>query len=375
MSNFKEKKLSEDKMEKVAGGKMFNKIVSSFLVAALMGAGGSSVSFAESSKITEKQSIKVSSKKAKTVETVFKTIKDNKGKTTFTAILGSFLGLIGINQVGTKKEIIENVEPDLWFEKLGGTKKDIDDYVTNLNRHNQGKYDQDKYSVDRDQNKIKQISNGLGTIENDVPRINLEEGNVEIAKINEENILPRILKLAVLEEIPYMQGFSYIAGMIILKFLGHDNAKGYSDQKLKEEEAKIYYVYKKITRLLCGLYREFIKYPSLFNHTNLNYMKKDFKALIDNSLLVPWITAGFTRSLKQPHLVKFWDNVILKSDFNAMYGTVFMFLKACLEKIEEGFIKNNKFGHDIVEQAIFAKKFLKEINDETFNELLNKSLK
>ena len=218
---------------------------------------------------------------------------------------------------------------------------------------------------------LKKISNALHQIDVDVNRTSIASGNVEIAKINEEKILPRILKIVELEgqkEMSYEQGFADVAGMIILKFFGHDNAKSYSDLKLKEEEAKIFYVYKKIIKVLSTLHLKLGEQRLFHDYENA--------FIYDNPLIIGFlvcsIKTGFTRYLKQPYLMKFWDSVIINSNncCKTMDKIIFAFLKNCFQKLKEiiGDELDN-FGHsEIISQ------FFEEMNDDTFNRLLNKAL-
>ncbi|MCL2311051.1 MAG: TBC domain-containing protein [Firmicutes bacterium] len=379
--------------DKVACGKIFNKVVLSFLMATLIGARSSGVSFAESTKISIKSPIDVNLKKSKTSTNIVETIKNNKGKTAATAclaILGSILGVKVIKTFGNQKktsknvqsdlEFYENVEPDLWFKRLGGTREHIDKYVNILNNH-----DQEDYAKRCAEISEELVYSNLKTIDADAHRtfpgqFEFKTCN-EIGQINKENILPRILKFLVLEKekedrLEYIQGFNFIGAMVILKFLDHDDAKNYTKEKLKEEEAKIYYVYKTIMQSLYKFIDEILKSPTSWR----NLLKDDHFDDRFSCAFFHFVAIGlsaFVDDLEKSHFIKFWDNVILKfNDSNTIYDIAVKFLEAGLKKLNEKLIDEARTNRNIddVEQLQLAKEFLKEINnDYIFNELLNET--
>lgn len=169
----------------------------------------------------------------------------------------------------TKKQKLSKLQlsADEWFKRLGGTQKDIDGYR---------EPDLSKISEMSEEAK-KQIKNDFKVIEGDVPRSNIWKNdtnyNQKIALLDE------ILKKFEVEEFQgYMQGYNFIASVVIKKFTENDKKMGEGEQFSKEKKAKIYYVFKKIVQTM-------VNYSIGKNGIDDNNWSQILKRLYDRMLL------------------------------------------------------------------------------------------
>lgn len=184
-------------------------------------------------------------KNSNVMQNVQEKIKKNKGKL---GVLALDTGLIAISvlmlasgdgknndkQIDKGKgeeEVITKIPANEWFKKLGGNESNIKEY-----KEKYGNFDvTDNTSLKENQ------KNNYKIIDNDVPRTTSSfPGSHQDECLK---ILKKILKINVCEGTEYVQGFNYIAAMVINKFLRYSN----HDCTI-EDETKIYYVYKTILK-------------------------------------------------------------------------------------------------------------------------------